>query len=89
MTCTVLYEAAARLVEALIEPMSPQVAVDTGRMWRTEQTQAIAKALRARAAGQEEALQLLYNACPAAKPPNAALWEAFKKARAVLKEIEP
>lgn len=36
-----------------------------------------------------EALQLLYNACPAAKPPNAALWEAFKKARAVLKEIEP
>jgi hypothetical protein len=47
-----VWEEAARIVDGFVEPMTHDVAVDTGRMWRSGQALNIAKALRDRAAAE-------------------------------------
>jgi len=46
-----VWEEAAKIADGFVETMTPAVAVDTGRMWRSGQATNIAAAIRARATG--------------------------------------
>jgi len=48
-----VWEEAAKIADTFVEAMTPQVAVDTGRMWRSGQATNIAAAIRTRAAEAE------------------------------------